>query len=108
MTPPCFSRQDASEYANIDMLTSISKSDPRTRSRSTWSHVNMTEISVVAKQMKRLEETNTLVPFSFLLLHSGKSYCQKRPNMPSKNRSWSRLWDYNIIKYQDIELKLCM
>ena len=50
----------------------------------------MTEIGVMlfhnAYQMTRLDEANTLVPFLFLLVHSGKKkYCQNRPNMPLKN-----------------------
>ena len=41
----------------------------------------MTKKGVVSYQMPRLDETNTLVPFSFLLLHPGKSYWgQKRSN----------------------------
>ena len=69
-TLSCLFIQDASKYATFDLLKSIKKNYLRSRSRSTSSQVNMTEIDIVAYQMTRLDEPNTLVPVSFICIRS--------------------------------------
>ena len=49
-----------------------------------WSEVNMTEISVVAYQMTRVDETNMLVSFSLKLLHSAQVIVKNARTGPSK------------------------
>ena len=61
----------------------------------------MSEIGVVAYQMTRIEETNTLVPFSFLLPHSSKSNCQKTSRTcPLKTGPGADYETYQISRYQ--------